>query len=938
MEAARFSPGSIVACRGREWVVLPESASDLLMVRPLGATDDEITGILPALEQVRPAEFDPPSASRPGDHRSCRLLRDAVRLNLRASAGPFRSFGRIAVEPRSYQLVPLLMALKLDPVRLLIADDVGIGKTVEALLIARELLDRGEINRLAVLCPPHLAEWWQKQMLEMFHVNAQLVLSGTARRIENELDPGESIFDRHPIVVVSLDYVKSRARCDDFVRTCPEFVIVDEAHGCAYGEERGRQLRHELLQRLSSDGNRHLVLVTATPHSGKQNAFQSLLALLNPEFHDLPTDLSGTANQAVRRRLARHLVQRRRADIERFMDQSTEFPKRIPAEHTYQLSPEYNDLFQRVLNYCRSYVAKRSDDTGFRQRVRWWSAVGLLRVLASSPAAAAVSLRSRAQAATTGSEAEADESGRRTTMDLEDVGGEGTDVSPGADWSTEAERADRKQLEDLAQRADALRGDNDPKLLGIVPIVTRLLREGFNPILFCRFIETAEYLAAELRKRLAKGVAVESVTGLISPEDRELRVEALGDSAKRVLVCTDCLSEGTNLQHLFNAAVHYDLAWNPTLHEQREGRVDRFNQPSPEVRVLTYYGADNKIDGLVLKILITKHGKIRAALGVSIPIPVESDRVINAVMEGLLLREQGGQVFKQLHFDYAKVEVSNIEQLWETAAEQEYRSRTIFAQEALKPEEVIPEWEAVRDAIGTSGDAKRFTLAALRELGAVIEEKRGIYEFHLRSCPRELRDALQVEGGSFKAVFDPPAPEGAVWLTRSHPMVEALAGYLMDTASDPLLESVARRSGVTRTPAVTERTYLLLLRFRYHLVKRMGQKEMRTLAEECLTAAFTGDPARPQWLGDEELDRLIAAAPQGNITPDLAEHQLRAFLDGLGQLRPALEKCAGRRAEKLLAAHRRVREASRAGGRYEVEPVLPVDVIGTYVYLPGEPA
>src|SRR5207245_4466117 len=101
-----------------------------------------------------------------GDYRSCRLLRDAVRLGFRSSAGPFRSFAHIGVEPRPYQFVPLLMALKLDPVRLLIADDVGIGKTIEAGLIARELLDRGDASRLAVLCPPHLAEQWQGELGE----------------------------------------------------------------------------------------------------------------------------------------------------------------------------------------------------------------------------------------------------------------------------------------------------------------------------------------------------------------------------------------------------------------------------------------------------------------------------------------------------------------------------------------------------------------------------------------------------------------------------------------------------------------------------------------------------------------------------------------------------------------------------------------------------
>src|SRR5271157_131247 len=137
-----FATGSLVKARGREWVVLPESNDAVAVLRPLGGTEDEVTGICLALEKVEPARFSLPDPSQLGDYRSCRLLRDAVRLGFRSSAGPFRSFGRIAVEPRPYQLVPLLMALKLDPVRLLIADDVGIGKTIEAALVARELLDR----------------------------------------------------------------------------------------------------------------------------------------------------------------------------------------------------------------------------------------------------------------------------------------------------------------------------------------------------------------------------------------------------------------------------------------------------------------------------------------------------------------------------------------------------------------------------------------------------------------------------------------------------------------------------------------------------------------------------------------------------------------------------------------------------------------------------
>ena len=178
-----FAVGSLVKARDREWVVLPESNEEMLVVRPLGGTEDEVTGLHLALEPVEPAQFDLPDPKQLGDYRSCRLLRDAVRLGFRSSAGPFRSFAKIAVEPRPYQLVPLLLALKLDPVRLLIADDVGIGKTVEASLVARELLDRGEVERLAVLCPPHLAPQWQVELRDKFHIEAELVLPSTVTRL-----------------------------------------------------------------------------------------------------------------------------------------------------------------------------------------------------------------------------------------------------------------------------------------------------------------------------------------------------------------------------------------------------------------------------------------------------------------------------------------------------------------------------------------------------------------------------------------------------------------------------------------------------------------------------------------------------------------------------------------------------------------------------------
>lgn len=153
-----YSAGSLVSARGREWVVLPDSADDMLVLRPLGGSDDDIAAVFPAFEQVELAQFVRPAADDLGDARTAGLLRTALRIGFRSGAGPFRSLAGIAVEPRAYQLVPLLMALRQSVVRLLIADDVGIGKTVEAGLIASELLAQGEAKGLAVLCSPALAE------------------------------------------------------------------------------------------------------------------------------------------------------------------------------------------------------------------------------------------------------------------------------------------------------------------------------------------------------------------------------------------------------------------------------------------------------------------------------------------------------------------------------------------------------------------------------------------------------------------------------------------------------------------------------------------------------------------------------------------------------------------------------------------------------------
>ena len=948
-----FSPGSLVRARGRDWVVLPNRDDDaVMMVRPLGGTDAEVTGILPDIEEVRAAGFDMPHPHNDlGDAYSARLLRDALRLGFRSGAGPFRSAGRIAVDPRPYQLVPLLMALRLDPVRLLIADDVGVGKTIEAALVARELLECGTADKLAVLCPPHLAEQWQAELLSKFHIDAQVVLSSTAARLERNLISGQTLFDAGEHFVVSTDFVKSDRNRNDFVRACPKLVIVDEAHGCAAGDgSRASHQRHSLVAELAKDPTRHLILVTATPHSGKDDRFRSLLSFLDPDFAELPDDLSGDRNRRYRDRLARHLVQRRRDDIARYLDTETSFPKRRDAEDTYVLSGEYRRLFDDVLAYARQSVRSRPDQPQHRHRMRWWSALGLLRTMASSPAAAAATMRTRAVTAEADTVARVDEIGRRTLLDLDDTE-EAVDVIPGAVSGDTVSR----QLRRFADRADQLRGGKDRKLVKAVRIVGSLLGDGYQPVVFCRFIETAEYLAGELRKRMRRPrTEVLVTTGRLPAAERHALIRELAEHDRRVLVTTDCLSEGINLQDYCTAVVHYDLPWNPTRLEQREGRVDRFGQPAPEVRVVTYWGEDNHIDESVLNVLLRKHRDIRRALGVSISVPGATSDVIDALTESVL--QLGDEIPDQGRFGWMeealRPKAAQLDLRWEQARQAEHRRRSVFAQATINADNVHAELVAMRTAIGSGTDVEQFTRQVLTGHGAVAypPDRTGAATFDIAELSHPVRDLLDTDSDRLAVRFSPPETGRTPLWIRTHPTVGAIASHVLDTALDPDLadhERIAARCAVIRTDAVDWRTTLLLCRTRMTITSRGPDGPHHMLAEEALLAAFESAPDSPEWLGDDQTEVLLQAVPSGNVHTAIASDFVAEVVAAQDCWRPRIRSLADRQADQLADSHSRVRGAdrrragtirhglTRGGGRVQVDAQHPVDILGIYIYLPS---
>ncbi|WP_445376430.1 DEAD/DEAH box helicase [Niveispirillum fermenti] len=916
-----FAPGDLVRARGREWVALPSPREGILALRPLSGSESDTVILDPSLETqpVAAARFDLPADAVPTVQAKAALLADAMRLTLRRGAGPFRSAAQLAFEPRTYQLVPLLMALRLQVPRLLIADDVGIGKTIEAGLILRELMDRGEVDGFSVLCPPHLVEQWVGELKQRFGIDAVAVTSGSAARLERGLPLAQTLFDAYPYTVVSLDYIKAEKRREGFARACPDFVIVDEAHA-SVGTHKGKQQRFELLAGLARDPERRMIFLTATPHSGDEDAFGRLLSLIDPSFATMNFD-----DARYRERLVRHFVQRQRIDlVSGDWDENRAFPKHETTESPYRLSQAHLDFQDAVLDYCFGIVSRAG--SGLRERrLAFWGTLALMRCVGSSPAAALSALRNRMS----------NESDRLEPQiyDEDSDDEDAVDIEPGTGFDTDP------ALQALVARAEELIHKPDPKLAALIDALTPLIKKGANPVVFCRFLATAEHVRDGLRRAFPK-LVVEAVTGVLTPDERRDRVAemAAADDEKdvqRILVATDCLSEGINLQQLFDTVIHYDLSWNPTRHQQREGRVDRFGQPAELVRSIMMFSPDSAIDGAVLDVVLRKAEEIRKATGITVPLPDERGPVTDALMAAVMLR-QGRS--KQLAFDLRLEDGTRaMEARWRDASENEKKSRARFAQNAMKPQEVAPEWEKVRTLLGSPEDTKVFIERAMSRFGVPLEQRKTLLIAHAQALEAGLKARLAQRNltGSIRLAMTEPAPSGTALLTRTHPLTATLAEALVKSSLDPeaLSGLGIGRVGAWPTSAVQQMTRLALLRIRFKLTVH-ARKERLLLAEEAALVAIqsgrivaAGEAARE--LLNTPADADLAPSARDRFIAK-AKEDLPSLLDG------PLAEFVRSRAEELMQDHARLRVAAGSASRVTVEAVLPPDVIGLFVLMPSE--
>jgi len=949
-------PGKLVKFRGRRCVVQPSSDSEIILLKPLGGSDDEMISVfepvLQSFDKIEDDHFELPAKSDLDSFLTAKLLYDAARLSFRQVSGPFRCMGKLSFRPRSYQLVPLIMALKQPVTRLLIADDVGIGKTIEAILILRELLERGSIKSFAVLCPPHLCEQWQKELADKLDIDAVIIRSSTVAALERKIvgDDTLNVFNYYPYQVVSIDYVKNGStKMPAFLKDVPDLVIVDEAHTCTKNVDVNKksqsQQRYELLEKIASREQQHLVLLTATPHSGKDGEFKSLLGLVSPEFETYNfSDLTTSE----KRKVAAHFIQRKRKNIEKWLDEETPFPKRTTEELPYALSAssDYYKLYQDVLKFARGISTEGVTEN--KARIKYFAALSLLRGVMSSPAAGFEMLQKRKSKLTEQDEVTADEVRENPIVEKWE---EQSDTE-------QVEIIDRAELTDsewnvlhrLAQKAAELTSiEKDQKVKRCTEQIKLWINKGQSPIVFCRFIATAQYVAKILKEHLPKDVDVRAITSELSDEERREKIDEMAKSPKRVLVATDCLSEGINLQDKFNAILHYDLPWNPNRLEQREGRVDRYGQPgwidkngshqnTIDVKVL--FGEDNPIDVVVLKIIIEKIQRIQNTSGVCIALADDNRSVMDKVLKEVLLNPDKAQnrFAKQMRLDFgASPELDELDaeitNEIEAAREKAEKIRSIFAHESIMPEEVKKDLHEVDEAIGDVATLEAFVIAASKLMGASFEKVEGGYIFKKMNMDDWMASALG-QGSTIHISFQSPTPQGFRYIGRNHRFVEQLCHRIIANSLDKERKgNKAARASVFRTDAVNTQT--TLIQFRVRNVIREVSKQHEMVSEEMFLWGYEQTPDGINALEIDRCKELLHTSNALDISNERQEIIFEKELEHFKQLHPDFIKVVERRSDELVNAHTRFAKYIGAKRFEAVTPVLPPDILGVYVLIPN---
>lgn len=675
------APGDLVNVRGRRWVVSDTDASDAGTVVALQSVEDgEYGRTLDVIWEIEPGRRILPSGSLPDVVRGgfdpperLAAFLDAMRWSAITSAdaktlqAPFRS--GVAIE--DYQLEPVSRAVGAPRVNLLLADDVGLGKTIEAGLVVQELLLRSRARRIMIVCPAGLTVKWRDEMAEKFGLDFTVIDSERCAQVRRDLGSGSNPFHVYPLSIVSLPWLrgqKAQRLLDEVLPssgpTLPrtfDLLVLDEAHHVAPAAPQQvyavDSQQTKLVRRIAPHFT-HRLFLSATPHNGYQASFTALLEILDDQRFARGVDPDPAAvSETVVRRLKRDIV-------------NADGSPRFVARQTSPIAVEYPEDEREIHRLLTEFTALRRKRTNRRRGKKAVDLVTLLlkKRLFSSPHAFAHTVgvciqtleRKVAGGGTSDLDLDADvpeffdefddELDTYDDDELEQAEDSAIDVAVPmqSDRPADDQQAEIEILRRMERWAKAHEAQPDAKAEQLITYLIGVCRPDRHwtnerVVVFTEYRDTQRWLAQLLEQQGIESPQLALLHGGMDTGDREqlrLAFQAPPDEHPvRILLTTDAASEGIDLQNHCHRLVNYDIPFNPNRLEQRIGRIDRYGQRErPDIRHFVGTGWQRATDTFeadleFLARVAKKVASMQADLG-----------SVNAVLAGAVQRKMLGEI------------------------------------------------------------------------------------------------------------------------------------------------------------------------------------------------------------------------------------------------------------------------------------------------------
>src|SRR6266704_3675058 len=869
-----------------------------------------------------------------GDGALLRLVSEAYRIHLSYLFDPLLAVHTSLVEPLPHQITAVYgEMLTRQPLRFLLADDPGAGKTIMTGLFIKELLIRGDLHRCLIICPGSLVEQWQDELDRRFHLPFEIL---TNDRLEAARSG--NAFAETNLAICRLDKLSRNEDAQaKLAQTDWDLIVVDEAHKMSasfFGGEVKYTKRYRLGQLLSRL-TRHFLLLTATPHNGKETDFQLFMALLDGDrfegrFRDgvHTTDASDMMRRLVKEKLLK-------------FDGKPLFPERIAYPVNYALSPLEADLYKQVTDYVREEF-NRADalNTEGRKGTVGFALTILQRRLASSPEAIYQSLRRRRerlekrvreeQLLKRGAEAQlelAQDLPALTADDLDDL-----DDAPDAaveeleeqvvDQASaartihelEAEIAILTRLQALAQRVRLSQTDRKWEELAALLQNNAEMFEASGArrklVIFTEHRDTLNYLTERIRTLLGRPEAVVIIHGGIGrAERRPAQEQFLNDPEALVLVATDAAGEGINLQRA-HLMVNYDLPWNPNRLEQRFGRIHRIGQT--EVCHLWNLVAQETREGDVYRTLLEKLEQARRALGGQVcdvlgQLQCEGTPLRDLLIEAIRYGERPDVRSRLTHAIESAVDRPHLQDLLDE------RALAHDAMDASRVARVREEMERAEARRLQPHYIESFFLEAFKQLGGTTRQREPRrYEVTHVPAPIRNRDRLigigepvlpRYERIAFeKTLIAPQGQPLAAFVCPGHPLLDTVIDLTLERDRDLLRRGTVL---VDERDLGTEPRVIFYLEHGIQDASSTRSGERRTISQQLLYVELDASgqashlhyapyldyrPLRPNEL---DIDHLLSHPACAWITRDLEQ---KAVAHAIAQVVPQhLQEVRGRR-------------------------------------------